>query len=381
MRDRARARRERIRARGARQRLRRARARQWRRRRWRRDMARTHLRAAAAARARRRREDVAHRSPRVAAADHRRERATLVRRLGRGTGQRCRTRARIALSRAQLGADHSAQAQARARSGLAASSARLPDGTRCGARRLCRHARECAVARRHSAAALSARRTEPFDAQARGSVSRAARRGRARALAQARHDCGGSWRRARRLDVAARAPLDTHDRDRQWTDGCGADGIGPRRAPARRRLSLSAAARGRLAGLRHGRAATAHRRARCALARAGLVPARDLQSEAADEEALRRSAALSFDRARRAGRERARSSGEAALSRSRRNHGVRRGPPCQAHIATRFDLCCARAGGECRRSTLPSAGNAAAEGRPGINLPEVPSSAPAQRPC
>src|SRR3546814_7318942 len=62
--------------------------------------------------------------------------------------------------------------------------------------------------------------------------------------------------------------------------------------PARGRLPLAAAAAAGLDGLRHGRAAAARGRTHDHLAARRLVPAGDLQPQAADEETLGRNPAV-----------------------------------------------------------------------------------------
>ena len=143
----------------------------------------------------------------------------------------------------------------------------------------------------HPAVAHAARRAVALDAEARRGVPDVPRR-RAGDLLRAGMkavDLGaapGGW-----TWQLVQPRLARHRRRQRPAQGRG--GAGPAgHPPARRRADLPAAASGRLDGLRHRRAAGAHRRAGRALDRRRRRAAHDLQPQAADEEALRRGPAL-----------------------------------------------------------------------------------------
>src|SRR3546814_5183247 len=92
--------------------------------------------------------------------------------------------------------------------------------------------------------------------------------------------------------VGAHPPRRASERDRQRPAAPARARHRPGRAPARGRLPLAAAAAAGLDGLRHGRAAAARGRTHGHLAARRLVPAGDLQPQAADEETLGRNPAV-----------------------------------------------------------------------------------------
>ena len=112
------------------------------------------------------------------------------------------------------------------------------------------------------------------------------------ALLARRHARRRSRRRTRRLDLGADPAQAAGHRDRQRPAAPACDGHRPRAAPARRRFRLAPGKTAGLDGLRHGRAALARRRPHGRMVPRRLVPARDLQPQTADEEALAGNAAV-----------------------------------------------------------------------------------------
>src|SRR5690606_19774526 len=177
-----------------------------------------------------------------------------------------------------------------------------------------------AMAEGRAAAAAAPRRTLALGAEAGGSAAGPARRGAAPRAPTPRDAGRGPGRRARRLDLGAGAPWAAGDRDRQRSAAPAPVRLRTGRAPARRRLPLAAAAAAGLDGLRHGGAALARGPAHGPMAARGLVPAHDLQPQAADEEALAGDAAQPGD-VRGASRDPAGGARAPALPRPRGDHG------------------------------------------------------------